>query len=189
MQETLNKIAQLKGTAKLEFIKNLVNDAKNVPVLLHLAQNEKSYNKDCALQGLAQFEVEEALPIFKKLLKSKNKGEKILLYGTSDMVSDLVAEEIQAFLPNYFKIKTVINFQLIISKNFSKYFRSYWAKQAKKCKTFAVFWLKIMTNLLLLVSNGQLMNIFIFIIFPKKIRRKFFHKPSPFLSLEILTRD
>ncbi|WP_264857592.1 hypothetical protein [Capnocytophaga catalasegens] len=103
MQEILNKIAQLKSSEKWEFIKNLADDAQNAPVLLHLAQTEKSYNKECALQGLVQFEMEEALPIFKKLLKSKSKGEKILLHGTSDMVSDLVAEEIHKFFIKLFQ--------------------------------------------------------------------------------------
>ncbi|ATA68375.1 hypothetical protein CGC48_06890 [Capnocytophaga cynodegmi] len=103
MQETLNKIAKLKGGEKLDFIKNLANDAKNIPVLLHLAENEKGYNKEYALQGLTRFDVAEALPIFKKLLKSKSKGEKILLHGTSDMVSDLVAEEIHTFFTKLFQ--------------------------------------------------------------------------------------
>lgn len=139
MRETLNKIAQLKGSAKLEFIKNLADDAKNVPVLLHLAQNEKSYNKDCALQGLAQFEVGEALPIFKKLLKSKNKGEKILLYGTSDMVSDLVAEEIQAFFTKLFQNKNGYQFSADNFKEFQQIFSLILGKASEKMQNIYRF--------------------------------------------------
>lgn len=110
MQEILNKIAQLKSSEKWEFIKKLANDAQNAPVLLHLAQTEKSYNKDCALQGLAQFEMEESLPIFKKLLKSKSKGEKILLYGTSKMISEVVADEAEKFFNKLFQNKNGYRF-------------------------------------------------------------------------------
>lgn len=102
MQEMLDSITQLKGNDKYQAIKALVKDPNNAPVLLALSQSEKSYFKEEALRGLACFDLEEAQPIFKKLLKSKSKGEKILLHGTADKLSDLVAEQAEQFFQNFF---------------------------------------------------------------------------------------
>lgn len=99
----LEKISALKPAEKCHEIKGLQGDENNAHALLHLAQNEKSYFKEAALQGLATTNLQEAEPIFKKLLKSKSKGEKILLHGTSDIVSDLVAVEIEKFFKKLFQ--------------------------------------------------------------------------------------
>lgn len=102
MQEMLDSITQLKGNDKYQAIKALVKDPNNAPVLLALSQSEKSYFKEEALRGLACFDLPEAEPIFKKLLKSKSKGEKILLHGTADTLSDLVAQQAEKFFQKLF---------------------------------------------------------------------------------------
>lgn len=154
MQEMLDSITQLKGNDKYQAIKNLAHDPNNAHALLALSHSEKSYFKDEALRGLACCQLEEALPIFQKLLKSKSKGEKILLHGTSDMLSDLVAEKAEKFFMQFFAHKinhhvTPQEFQefqvwhsLILGKaseNMQNIYRLF-AKHQDKFTTFYIKW-------------------------------------------------
>lgn len=87
-----------KGTKREEAIYALASDRKNAETLFYLANNEKGNCKKAALKTLAQIEYEPALPIWKKLLKSKNKGEQYFIKSTVDSISELIANEFYNFL-------------------------------------------------------------------------------------------
>lgn len=91
-------ISKLKGEKKNQAILSLASDAENTDLLYSLVQSEKGNSKQAAMQALATFDYEPAYPIWKKLLKSKNKGEKIFMESTTDSVSDIVADEFMIFL-------------------------------------------------------------------------------------------
>lgn len=91
-------ISELKGQKKIEAISALGQNPDNVELLLSLLETEKKDAKDAVLQALINFDTPVTLPLWDKMLKSKNKGEKILMYATSQIISDLVAEKFTAFL-------------------------------------------------------------------------------------------
>lgn len=96
-------LTSLKGEKKIQAILSLANDIKNAELLFSLTTSEKGNVKQSALQALATFDYEPALPTWKKLINSKTKGEKIFLQTTADTISDIVANEFSAFLTKLFK--------------------------------------------------------------------------------------
>lgn len=89
---------KLKGEKKVEAILSLGKNVKNAALLLSLTSAEKGRYKQAALQALVKFDYQPAMPVWKKLLKSKSKGEKIFLEETSDATSDIIAQEFIDFL-------------------------------------------------------------------------------------------
>lgn len=96
-------LTSLKGEKKIQAILSLAKDIENAELLFSLATSEKGNVKQTALQALATFDYEPALPIWEKLIKSKTKGEKILMQTTADSISDIVANEFSSFLITLFK--------------------------------------------------------------------------------------
>ena len=91
----LNK---LKGEKKVQAILSLASDAKNADLLYSLVESEKGNSKQAALPALATFNYEPAQPVWQKLVKSKNKGEKIFIESVADSIADIIADEFLIFL-------------------------------------------------------------------------------------------
>lgn len=93
----------LKGEKKIQAILSLGEDFKNAPLLFSLIESEKGNYKQTAIQCLANFDYEPAFPLWKKLIKSKNKGEKIFLKTSAESISEIVANEFYQFLSSLFE--------------------------------------------------------------------------------------
>jgi len=92
-----------KGEKRVQAIIDLGTDIKNTDILFTLSNTEKGNCKQAAMKCLAQFDYAPANPLWKKLLKSKTKGEKILMESTVDSISDIIADEIYSFLSKLFE--------------------------------------------------------------------------------------
>ncbi|NDV95242.1 hypothetical protein D0T84_09950 [Dysgonomonas sp. 521] len=92
-----------KGEKRVQAITALGTDIKNAETLFTLSNTEKGNCKQAAMMALARFDYTPAIPLWKKLLKSKTKGEKILMESTADSVSDVIANEIYSFLSALFE--------------------------------------------------------------------------------------
>ena len=98
-------LAALKGEKKIQAILSLGNDPENGDFLLSLANSEKGKIKQAAMQALANFDYLPAIPLWQKLIKTKNKGENVFIKSTADSISDIVADEFYKFLLALFKQK------------------------------------------------------------------------------------
>ncbi|WP_138751364.1 hypothetical protein [Paenibacillus sinopodophylli] len=79
--------------------------ANEAPELLHLASTERGKTKLSAQRALAKIDYEPASTYWKKLLKSPQKCEKILNNTFSNTVSDLLADQLLAFLQTFLEKK------------------------------------------------------------------------------------
>lgn len=155
----------LKGEKKIQAILSLATNVKNADLLFSLVASEKGNAKQAVLQALATFDYQPALPIWQKLIKSKTKGEKILLETTVDTISDIVVNEFVIFLsalfnqPNGYALteKELTDFKTFISltlgKGSEKMQELYWfvAENTDKLSSF-----NYQTN-----SKGLLINDYI----------------------------
>lgn len=92
-----------KGEKRVQAIMDLGGDSNNADILFTLSNTEKGNCKQAAMKCLAKYDYAPAVPLWKKLLKSKTKGEKILIESTVDSVSDIIADEIYIFLSKLFE--------------------------------------------------------------------------------------
>ena len=95
-------LSTLKGEKKIQAILSLGTDSENAELLLSLTESEKGNSKQAAMQALANFDYMPAIHVWRKLLKSKSKGEKVFVTSSVDSISDIIADDFSAFLSSLF---------------------------------------------------------------------------------------
>ncbi len=101
MENIINSLPA-RGQKRIDAILELRGDIKNAEVLFHLASTEKGDSKKTAQKALANLEYTQATDMWKNLIKTKTKGETILMPACSDIVSEVVASDLHSYFTRLF---------------------------------------------------------------------------------------